>query len=261
MSTAVTFLGASGFEIVGPRHRILVDAFLTENPKAHVGVDDLEVPEVVLVTHAARDHYGDAAAIALRTGAPVVCGPDVRLMLLDEGVPAEQIRATMWGICVEVGGLHVRPVENRHFSLARLKDGQYVTGQPLAFVFETEPGVRFYHSGDSAYFDMRPIGELYRPTVGLIGCSVPEELLHWVPGAGRLVSGEMDAEEAARVAEMLGVRVAVGHHYLEPDAEAGRFLELVPQHDTTGERVALTPRIGESFVYDGAEIDLAESRT
>jgi hypothetical protein len=49
---------------------------------------------------------------------------------------------------------------------------------------------------------------------------------------------------------MLGVKVAVGCHYLEPDDEARRFLELVPHFDTTRSRVALAPRIGDVFVVD-----------
>jgi L-ascorbate metabolism protein UlaG (beta-lactamase superfamily) len=250
MSTTVTFLGALGFEIVGPERRILVDPFLDRNPKAHIASSELETPDVILISHAAPDHYGDVVALGKRTGAPIVCDPGVRLMLLDEGIPQEQIRPTMWGIRVEVGGLEIRPVENHHFSLGRLSDGQYITGQPLAFIFETEPGVRFYHAGDTAFFDMTLIGELYGPTVGLIGISTPVELASWAPGAGRLLSGEMDADEGARVAEMLGVKVAVGCHYLEPDDEARRFLELVSQYDSTGARTVLAPRIGDSFVVD-----------
>lgn len=252
MTTSVTFLGALGFEIAGPSFRVLVDPFVDGNPKAHIKSADIEAPDLILVTHAAPDHYGDAAAIAKRTGAPIVCDPGVRLMLLDEGIPVEQIRATVWGVRVRVAGIDIHPIENHHFSLGRLSDGQYVTGQPLAFIFETEPGVRFYHAGDTAYFDTRALGELYRPTIGLIGISTPIELAASMsPGAGEILSGEMDADEGARFAEMLGVRVAVGCHYLEPDAEAARFLELVPRYDTTGARIALAPRIGETMLFDG----------
>jgi L-ascorbate metabolism protein UlaG (beta-lactamase superfamily) len=250
MATHVTFLGALGFEIIGPRHRILIDPFLDRNPKAHVSAAGIERPDVILVTHAAPDHYGDSAAIAKRTGAPIVCDPAVRLMLLDEGIPVEQIRATMWGIRVEVGGLEVRPVENRHYSIGRLKNDQWITGQPLAFIFETEPGIRFYHAGDSAYFDIRQIGELYRPTIGLIGVSTPWELVDsWAPGAGRMLSGETDSDEAARMAEMLGLEAVVGCHYLEVDDEARTFSDRVREHDTTGRRRAFTPAIGETLSF------------
>jgi len=247
MSTRLTYFGAAGFEIVGPTHRILIDPFLSENPRAPVSPDDLETPDVILVSHAAFDHYGDAAAIAKRTGAPVVSDAAVRAMLIDEGVSPDQVQATTWGIVTEVAGLAVRPVECHHWSAGTLKDGRAVVGNPLAFIVETEPGVRIYHYGDTCVFDMRLIGELYEPTVGLLGCTVPHELAHRVPGPGRFLSGEMDADEAARVAEMLGVEVAVACHYLEADSEVERFLELVPSYDTTGRRRALAPRVGETF--------------
>jgi L-ascorbate metabolism protein UlaG (beta-lactamase superfamily) len=250
MSTSLTYFGAAGFEIVGPTHRILLDPFLSENPRAPVSPDELEAPDVILVSHAAFDHYGDTAAIAKRTGAPVVSDAAVRAMLIDDGVSPEQVQATTWGIVTEVAGLKVRPVECHHWSAGQLSNGQTVVGNPIAFVVETEPGVRIYHYGDTCIFDMRLIGELYAPTVGLLGCTIPHELAHRIPGPGRFLSGEMDADEAARVAEMLGVTTAVACHYLQPDSEVERFLELVPKYDTTGRRKALAPAVGETFVVE-----------
>lgn len=251
MSTRLTYFGAAGYEIVGPEHRILIDVFLTGNPRAPCSADDLEPPDVILVSHAALDHYGDTASIALRTGAPVVCDAAVRAMLIDAGVTPDQVTPTTWGICIGVAGLVIRPVECHHWSSGALSDGRQVVGNPIAFVVETEPGVRIYHYGDTCIFDMRLIGELYRPTVGLLGCTAPWELSHFLPGSGTLLSGEMNADEAARVAEMLGLELAVACHYLEPDEEVQRFLELVAEHDTSGRRRAVAPLVGETLVVDG----------
>ena len=178
------------------------------------------------------DHLGDTAAIARRTGAPVVCGGDVRHLLMDEGIPPKQIQATIWGVLVEVAGIRIRPVECHHWSMSVRKNGQVLTGTPLAFIIETEPGVRIYHYGDTAYFDMRFIGELYKPTVGLLGCSQPYELEEHAMQAGRELSGEMNPDEAARVAEMLGVKVAVACHYFTHNDDTADFLRLIPVHDT-----------------------------
>lgn len=257
MSTSLTFLGAAGFVVEGPHQRILIDPFLTNNPMAPCGPDELGAPDVILVSHAAHDHLGDTAAIARRTGAPVVCDDAVARLLVEAGVPRERIRATVWGVVVEVAGMRIRPVECHHWSVGTLADGHQVVGTPLAFVLETEPGVRLYHYGDTAIFDMTLIGSLYAPTVALLGCTVPSEIGHLTPGAGRIVSGEMDADECARVAEMLGVRLAVACHYLEPDEEVARFLRLVPEYDTTGVRRALAPRVGETIELVPAELALS----
>jgi L-ascorbate metabolism protein UlaG (beta-lactamase superfamily) len=255
MPTTIRFLGAAGYEIVSPDHRILIDPFLTGNPMAPLAAQDLEPPDVILVTHAAYDHLGDAGEISLRTGAPIVCGADTRALLLDRGVPAGNLRATVWGIVVEVGGVVVRPVECHHWSSATLSDGRVVTGTPLSFIVEPEPGVRIYHFGDTAIFgDLRLIGELYRPTIGLIGCTHPKQLPEPVlAGPGRLVTGEMSPAEGALAAELLGVDVAVATHYLDvDDDEVREFLALVREKDTTGRRLALAPAPGQRlFVEEG----------
>jgi len=254
MTTRIRYLGIAAYEIVSERHRILMDPFLTGSPVAPIGPDDLEPPDVILVSHSPTDHLGDAAAIAIRTGAPVVCGTDSRALLLERGVPAAQIRTTVWGIQVLVGGVHVWPVECHHWAQARLMDGSFVTGTPLGFIVEPEPGVRVYHFGDSAVFgDMRLIGQLYRPTVGILGCTQPKSLLPlFNAGAGTVLTGEMSPDEAALAAEFLGVRYAIGTHYVDPDDEdVHRFLSAVPKADTTGARIPLALTAGQTLVIDG----------
>jgi L-ascorbate metabolism protein UlaG (beta-lactamase superfamily) len=250
VATRLWYWGAAGYEIVAPDRRIVIDPFLSRNPAAPVQPEELEPPDLILVSHAAFDHLGDAVEIARRTGAPVVCDAAVRALMLDGGVPGGQVRATTWGIVIRVAGLDVRPVECHHWSAGTLADGTPVVGNPIAFIVEPEPGVRVYHYGDTSIFDMRLIGELYRPTVGLLGCTVPHELAATVEGAGTIATGEMDADEAARAAEMLQVELAVACHYLRRDAEVERFLELVPRHDTTGSRRAVAPEVGDVLVVE-----------
>ena len=60
----------------------------------------------------------------------------------------------------------------------------------------------------------------------------------------------MDADEAARTAEMLGLDLAVACHYLAPDDEVARFLELVPKYDSTGKRRVVAPLVGETLVVE-----------
>jgi L-ascorbate metabolism protein UlaG (beta-lactamase superfamily) len=256
MSTRIRFLGVAGYEIEGPSSRVVVDPFLTGNERAPCTPAEIERPDVILVSHAAYDHLGDAAAIALLSDAPVVCGGDVRLHLLDAGVPDERIRQTVWGIVVRVGGVVVRPVECHHWSM-RILDDRPVTGTPLAFIIETEPGVRIYHYGDTAIFDMRLFGDLYRPTVGILGCTNPIELLADDSGAGELLTGEMDPDEAALAAEMLRVQIAIASHYIRPTPDLETFRERVAARDSSGSRIALAPEVGEVVVIEPANEALA----
>jgi L-ascorbate metabolism protein UlaG (beta-lactamase superfamily) len=260
VTTRVRFLGVAGYEIESPLHRILVDPYLTGNPSAPTTPETIERPDVILVSHAAIDHLGDTAAIAARTRAPVICGADVRALLLEQGIPPERIRATVWGIVVRVGGVVVRPVECHHWSLAQLSGGRTVAGVPMGFIVETEPGLRIYHYGDTAIFDgLRLIGQLYRPTVAILGCTQPQCLLRQIEGAGEVLSGELSPREAALAAEFLGVRLVIASHYLDLDdgqgAEArdvAAFLAAVKELDTTGRREAVAPRVGETLVLNGS---------
>src|SRR5579883_1116182 len=259
MSTAITFLGVAGYEIVGPEYRILLDPCLSANPDRPIEPDDLETPDAILVSHAAFDHFGDTYAIAARTGAPVICGGDVRNLLLAMGLPSEQVRATVWGIVTKVGNVLVRPVECHHWSQAQLPNGQWISGVPLGFIVEPEPGVRIYHYGDTAIFgDMRLIKELYQPTIGLLGCTQPQHFLKQVPGPGWFLTGELSPREAAQAAEFLGVKLALATHYLDLQNTEGveyrevqEFLAAVHELDTTGSRKAMALEVGETLIVDG----------
>ncbi len=258
MTTTLRFLGAAGYEIAGPNHRFLIDPFLTGNPVAPCKPEEVEPPDAILVTHAAYDHLGDAAAIASRTGSPILCGADTRALLIDEGLSPSLVRATIWGMVVEIGGVVVRPVECHHWSSATLADGRIVTGTPLSFIVETEPDVRIYHFGDTAIFgDLRLIGKLYAPTIGLIGCTHPKQLPEPVlAGPGTILTGEMGPREAALAASYLGVDVAVATHYLDhDDPEVHEFLGLL--QDQGGVRAAIAPAPGQTTTIDGNSVTVS----
>ena len=124
-----------------------------------------------------------------------------------KGIPAEQIRATTWGIAVEVAGVKVQPLECHHWSQIRMPDGTFASGVPMAFIVYTDPGVRFYHYGDTAIFsDLKLQAELYQPTVGCVGIANPEEILHRNPMPGRMLTAEMSPLEGALAARWLGLK-------------------------------------------------------
>ena len=67
----ITWLGHSCFLLEEGDVRVLVDPFLTGNPKAAREAGDVD-PTHILLTHGHADHLGDTVDIAKRTGAPVV---------------------------------------------------------------------------------------------------------------------------------------------------------------------------------------------
>lgn len=220
MTTQIRFLGVAGYEVVtGDGKHVLIDPFLDGNPGRPFASDQLEQVDLILVSHAAFDHLGDTEKIARRTGAPVVCGGEVKAYLTAKGLPATQIRATVWGIAVEVAGVRVQPVECHHWSQIVMPDGRLASGVPMGFVVYADPGVRFYHYGDTALFsDLKLIGELYEPTVGCVGIANPVEVVDQ-SSPGRMLTAEMSPREGALAAQWLGLDTVLPCHYIDPDCE------------------------------------------
>lgn len=239
--TRIRFFGVAAYEIVSPGGKhILLDPFLDDNPGSPVKSHELEQVDLIVVSHAAVDHLGDTEAIARRLGAPVICGGEVKAYLMARGIPAEQIRATTWGIRVEVAGVEVQPVECHHWSQIRMPDGTFASGVPMAFVVYAEPGVRFYHYGDTALFgDMKLQAELYEPTVGCIGIANPREILHRSPMPGQMLTSEMSPREGVMAAQWLGLRTVLPCHYITPDGDpdVAAFESFLSQARNRGERV------------------------
>src|ERR671921_1304239 len=81
--TRVRWFGHAAFSITTPRGAVLlIDPWLSNpsNPEAKEGKDPLaSVPKVdyILLTHGHRDHVGDAVEIARRTGAVLICNPEL----------------------------------------------------------------------------------------------------------------------------------------------------------------------------------------
>jgi L-ascorbate metabolism protein UlaG (beta-lactamase superfamily) len=240
MSTQIRFFGVAAYEIITSRgQHILIDPFLDENSGSPVKSDQLEQVDLIIVSHAAFDHFGDTEALARRTGAPIICGGELKAYLMAKGIPADQIRATTWGIRVEVAGIEVQPVECHHWSQIQMPDGTLATGNPMAFVVYADPGVRFYHYGDTAlYSDLRLVAELYQPTIGCVGISQPWEITGRVTGPGRMLTGEMSPREGALAAQWLGLETVLPCHYIDPDNDDvrmfNRYLDEAAAH---GERV------------------------
>jgi len=67
----VRFLGHACFELSDGGTTVLIDPFLTGNPKAAIAADDAAAT-TILLTHGHADHIGDTVAIAKRTKAKVV---------------------------------------------------------------------------------------------------------------------------------------------------------------------------------------------
>ena len=227
--TRIRFHGIATYEILAnDGRRVLCDPYFEENPAAVVNWDSFDRIDLLVISHAAVDHLGDADKLALKYGCPVVCGGEVKRWLVDRGVKPETIQATTWGIRVRVAGFEVQPLECRHWSQITLKDGSFISGTPMAYIVYVD-GVRFYHYGDTAIFsDLKLHGELYRPNVGCVGIAIPREMLHRFPMPGEMLTCEMSPYEGFLAAGWLGLDTVFPCHYCvaDGDPDVAAYMQL-----------------------------------
>ena len=233
-SISIRYFATSAFEIITELDtRILIDPCITGwNGKnvSPTSLDELTDVNLILVSHAAPDHYGDTLELARRTDAQIVCDPAVHYILLDSGIPAERLHITAWGMVRRFGGVTVRCVESKHVSCTIYK-GAYITGLPLGFMLSTESGRTIYHPGDTAIFgDMKLFAELYRPEIGLLPIS-------GFPG----MPAELSVSEATMVTKWMKLRTVIPTHYGIGSDEPAQFAQAVARSSPSTGVVLMEP--------------------
>jgi len=147
----ITFLGHASLQINIGDITILVDPFISGNPKAaHIDIDALKA-DYILVTHAHQDHVLDVEAIAKRTEAVIVSNYEIVSHYQNKGLEGHPMNhGGNWDF--EFGKLkYVNAIHTSSFP-----DGSY-GGQPGGFVIEGEHK-NIYIAGDTALtYDMKLI--------------------------------------------------------------------------------------------------------
>jgi L-ascorbate metabolism protein UlaG (beta-lactamase superfamily) len=200
----IRFLGHSCFELSDGTVTVLVDPFLTGNPKAAVSADDVS-PDFILLTHGHQDHYGDTVEIAKRTGATVVAIAEIASEIGEQGVEKTfdpNLGGTVkfdWGWVKLVPAWHTSTTPNGTVTV------------PAGLLIHMD-GKLVYHLGDTALFsDLQLISRR--------GDHVDVAL---VPIGGHYT---MDRIDAVTAVEFVNPTTVIPCHYdtfppIETDAEA-----------------------------------------
>jgi L-ascorbate metabolism protein UlaG (beta-lactamase superfamily) len=198
----VRFLGHACFELSDGDATVLIDPFLTGNPKAAIGAEDAAAT-TILLTHGHSDHIGDTVAIAKRTGAPVVAIVELAGELGQEGL---DVRDPNLGGTVKFDWGWVKLVPAWHTSTT--PKGTVNTPAGLLINFEN---TTIYHLGDTCLFS----------DMALVGKRTPIDVALMCIGGHYT----MDRTDAVDAAELIGAKTVIPCHYntfppIETDAEA-----------------------------------------
>jgi L-ascorbate metabolism protein UlaG (beta-lactamase superfamily) len=184
------FLGHAAFELTDGDTTVLIDPFLTGNPKAAVSAEEIKAT-TILLTHGHPDHVGDTVALAQRTGAEVVAITELAGELGDEGV---KVHNPNLGGTVDFAWGSVQLVPAWHTSTTP----KGTVNTPAGLIVNLGD-TTVYHLGDTALFsDLRLVGERQPIDIALV-----------------CIGGHytMDRIDAAKAVGLIGAQAVVPCHY------------------------------------------------
>lgn len=190
MSNSLTYIGHSAFYIKKDNYGILIDPFISQNPKAIF--DNNATVTDIFVTHGHADHLGDAIPISIKTKATITAIFELANYCAQHGASVNPMN---------FGGKLTYPWGSARFLPAfhssSTPDGQYA-GMPASILFEID-GTKIYHAGDTCLnSEMKIIGELYKPDIALL------------PIGSQYT---MDTNDAIIAAKWLGAKKVIPMHY------------------------------------------------
>jgi L-ascorbate metabolism protein UlaG (beta-lactamase superfamily) len=198
----VRFLGHAAFELADGDATVLIDPFLTGNPKAAISADDAAAT-TILLTHGHADHIGDTVAIAKRTGATAVAIVEIANELGEEGI---DVRDPNMGGTVKFDWGWVKLVPAWHTSTTPKGTANVPAGLLINF-----QDTIIYHLGDTCVFsDLQLVGKRHPIDIALM-----------------CIGGHytMDRVDAVDAADLVGAKTVIPCHYntfppIETDAQA-----------------------------------------
>lgn len=171
----ITWLGHASIKAEGGGKIIFFDPWIQDNPVCSIKLTGVKKADAVCVTHGHIDHIGDSLEIVKKTGAPLVCSPEIGMYAEKYGIKYDEGSTPLnIGGSWEADGFTITMVNAAHTSDIMgdeyKKDGTVMPGSgSVGYVAEFKDGPSIYYGGDTGVFgDMAIIRDLYSPEVAIL---------------------------------------------------------------------------------------------
>lgn len=247
MGTKFTFFGAMCVLVErSDGKKLLFDPYITENPQTNVPLEYFYDIDYLFVTHNAGDHFGDADKIMQNAPKAVLfSGKDVnRHVQKLIKLPRERWFGTIYGDRRQLDETTVVHTVNAIHRSKETTNGAEASHPAFGFIVEVEPGVTYYHVGDTCLFsDMRMYRELYHPNVMTVGISSFK---------APYPPCEMPPREAAYAVSYVGPDVVIPTHYPEGSKAPEEFKKHM---ETLAPQVTIKGDIDKPFFFIPSRIE------
>ena len=198
--TQITWLGhATVLVHTAKGTTLLIDPFITGNPKYPKHFDLPSKIDFILLTHGHGDHISDVKQVAKKHSSKVIAIYELADYVVKQGVDQSKTIGMNLGGSVQLDDVTATMVEAHHSAGAQDDEGTHYVGVAAGYVLTIKDGPVLYHAGDTSVFgDMKLIAELYRPQVAML------------PIGGHFTMGP---KEAALAVRLLGVSTVLPLHF------------------------------------------------
>lgn len=188
----ITYFGHSALGIEIDNINILVDPFITGNPKASIIDINLLKADYIIITHAHYDHVMDVEALVKQTGATLISNHEIIVYYKGKGLEGHEMN---YGGSWDFDFGRLKMVNAIHSST--FLDGAS-GGNPVGYVLESKDAT-IYIAGDTALtMDMKLIPLFHKLDLAIL------------PVGGNFT---MDVEEALVASDFIECNKVMGVHY------------------------------------------------